>query len=217
MKFINLNIDYNQNKLNSILIKIRKIYRIFLLSLLILINIVSINANSFNNFDVELDENTLQIVFFERIVRLLEIPDEKNNNEFRILVVNDVDFANKIIEIYKSQKIKNKKVVVTNITNINVKEIEKEINSANIVYFSKDFIKNYSDKVDINKLLQYSINHKTLSFSFKSNLLDKGLMINYVLKNNKIKYEVNHSALLKADFKPSYILLNYAEKVIKDE
>lgn len=176
-------------------------------------------------YDVDLDENTMQIVFFERIVRLMELPNEKNRNEFKILVINDETFANKIKDIYKSQKIKDKKVIVEYMSIQNEKGIEKsvekyiekEISTSNIVYLPKEFIKEYSEKNDINKLLNYAITHKTLTFSYKSNLLENGLMINYILKNNKIKYEVNQSAIIKAEHKPSYILLNYAEKVVKDE
>lgn len=205
-----------QNQLINIVHKLNlnKIRRLYLIILLLLSNILCLNSY---NYDVDIDENTLQIVFFERIVRLIELPQEKNKNEFKILILNDKLFADKAREVFKSQTIKEKKVIIELMESYNEREIEKNIANANIVYLPKDFISNYSETNDISKLLKYSITHKTLTFSYKSNLLESGLMINYILKNNKIKYEVNQSAILKSEHKPSYILLNYAEKVVKNE
>lgn len=167
-----------------------------------------------NNEELNLDENTMQIVFFERVVRLLEFPDNKLNNEFIILIVNNDNIATKTKEIYKTQKIKDKKVNVfsINLNEGNESEVNKLIKQSNLVY-----IDNSIKKEKFEEILNVCTENKTLSFSYKSNYLNNGLNFNYVLKNNKIKYEVNQSSLQKIGYKPSYILLNYADKVVKDE
>lgn len=172
------------------------------------------NINTYYNEDLNLDENTMQIVFFERVVRLLEFPDNKLNNEFIILIVNNDKISSKTKEIFKTQKIKEKKVNVIsiNLNDGNENEVNKLIKQSNLVYIDNSIKK---DKFD--ELINSCIESKTLSFSYKSNYLTNGLNFNYVLKNNKIKYEVNQSSLQKIGYKPSYILLNYAEKVVKDE
>lgn len=173
-------------------------YRFFILfSLLILFGL---------NTYAQTDEYAIKAAFIEKFTRFIDWPQSSNvNNNSKPIVVSVIGtnpFGKKLNEIYSTNKIKNKNVQIRYISKIS------EIEGCDILFIST------SKKNEILDLLAYTQDKPILTISDTEGYEDVGVIINFYLENNKIRFEINETALSQSGLKSSFMLLNLA-KIVK--
>jgi hypothetical protein len=151
-------------------------------------------------------EYKLKAVFLERFTRFIEWPAPNTRfsdttKSFIITVIGDNPFGSALDDLYSSTKIKNKKVKIKYITKIS------EIDSTNILFISD------SKEKSLDAILDYTRGKPILTVSDHDGFAEKGVIINFYIANNKIRFEINENSLIQSKLYMSYLLLNVANIV----
>jgi uncharacterized protein DUF4154 len=94
---------------------------------------------------------------------------------------------------------------------LNIKDNPLEIDECHILYITNSNIKK------LNKILTQAINKNILTIGEMGGFLGKGGMINFDISNDKIVFEVNKSALKKANLNVSSQVLRMANRIFQEE
>ncbi len=103
-----------------------------------------------------------------------------------------------IRQIYAIQKIKGRPVVIKEA------EVMADIGETHILYISKNH------DMDLPMLLNYIQGKPILTISHCEGFAQKGVIINFFVEQNRLRFEVNEEALLKSPLQMSFYLLNSA-------
>lgn len=133
----------------------------------------------------------------EKFSRFITWPDNKNN-EFIITMYGKSPLTESIKQIYAIQKIKGRPVVVKEAN------VMADIGSTHILYIASDRID------DLPMLLNYIQGKPILTISHCEGFAEKGVIINFFVDQNRLRFEVNEEALLQSPLQMSFYLLNSA-------
>lgn len=160
------------------------------------------------NLKAQVSYNDVKAVFIERFTRFIEWPAEKSMDDttrlFKITVLNDKNFYNTLNNIYSDQKIYNKKVQVKHISNY------KDIENCHLLFIGDN------QSGNLKNILKTAQEKNILTISDKKGFSEKGVHINFFVKNEQIRFEINQESLKEAHFTVSYLLLNVAKIVGKE-
>lgn len=173
----------------------------FIIITLALVTLIPSNALS-----QEYDENTLVIAFLERFTRFIEnktFPEfDDTKQDFKLYYIGTNTFGNKFDEIFKKQKIKNRRVKVVYVNHI------EDIVDANMI-----FIANSHDK-EVENIVKFANKRGILTTSYSKGFAKRGVHINLYMQDQKLKFEINHYSAKEAGFHISHLLLSKA-RIIK--
>jgi len=170
--------------------------RIFLITL-ISIPLFSLKA--------QVSYNDVKAVFMERFTRFIDWPaNQSTDDTFIIMVIDDKNFYNTLSNIHKQLKIKNRNVQIKHITNY------QSIDTCQMLFIGSNM------KDDLENILKISQEKNILTVSDTKGFAQKGTHINFYLKENQVRFEMNEESLKQADFTVSYLLLNVA-KIVRSE
>ena len=144
-------------------------------------------------------EDILRGAVLQRINQFITYKD--NKKEFIICVYDNEKIANIFKKLYKNHKYKNLPIQVKNIRKIS------NIEQCDILY-----VKSKNKKI-IKNIKANSVFY-TLLVTEDIDILEEGFMLALYLKNNKIKFALNHQAIHDTKLKVNYRLLKVASKVI---
>ncbi|MGE0090372.1 MAG: YfiR family protein [Bacteroidales bacterium] len=165
---------------------------------LLLVFFSTISANVFSQTDV----NTLKAVYLEKFSRFITWPKECNieqlDQPFIIAVFGNTKLTQSLQMVYSQQEIYNKRVIIKEITEL------KDINDCHILFIAE------SEKKELQKILSITNGLPILTVSETEGMAKKGVIINFFEENNKLRFEINESSLLKSPLKMSYYLLSTA-------
>lgn len=151
------------------------------------------------------NEYLLKAVYFEKFTRFTEWPLESNVNDkkvpFVITIIGENPFNGLLEEVYKEQKISNKEVIIKYI------ETVEEINKPNILFISG------IDDSELDKVLALTSKQPILTIGENKGYAQKGVLINFFIENNKIRFEINESAVRNAGLIMDFRLLSFARVV----
>jgi hypothetical protein len=150
----------------------------------------------------EIEEYNAKALFIYNFTKYIEWQDLDETSDFNIGVYQKCDILEPLKVIAYSKKIQNKKI---NIHQFN--DQTKELN-CNILFISD----NTSNDSYIN-LIKKTNRKNLLIISESKKIFQLGSSINFLIQNNKIKFEINLQAIEKADLKISSQLLKLAVKV----
>jgi len=155
-------------------------------------------------------EDKLKAVFLERFTRFVEWPDHHSefsdtSRPFVIKVIGKNPFNSSLEDLYTNAKIKNKKVEIDYISNIS------DIDSCHILYISN------SMENSLERILEYTKSKPILTVSEHKGFAERGVIINFFVTNNKLRFEINESSLSQSKLYMSYLLLNVATIVKSGE
>lgn len=161
-----------------------------------------------DNAAAQTREHLLKAGYIEKFTHFVEWPGVLNGSDslFRIAVIGDKDFSLALKEIFKNVKVKERTVEVNYIS-------------------SADQIKNnlilvISGSISIETLsgiLHYTTGKQILTISEDKGYARKGVIMNLLVVDNYIRYEVNRITLGKSRLKMSSLLLKTATLVSTDE
>jgi hypothetical protein len=151
----------------------------------------------------DISEYTIKAVFIEKFTQFVEWPSDssfiEDNTHFYITVIGENPFGNRLDEMYLNQLICDKPVVIRYIEKI------EEIHPSHILFISS------SECDHIDKILQYTKYKPVLTIGDTKGYGYKGVLINFYLLDNKIKFEINESAVKMSNLYISYRLLSSAK------
>lgn len=158
-------------------------------------------VSSVNGF-AQTDINTLKAVYLEKFSQFVTWPAECNieklDEPFIISVIGSTKLTKSLNLVYSQQEIFNKRVIVKEIIDL------KDIKDCHILFIAD------SEKKNIQKLLYITSSLPILTVAESKGMAEKGVIINFYEENNKLRFEINESSLLKSPLKMSYYLLSTA-------
>ncbi|HAF30444.1 MAG TPA: hypothetical protein DCG75_15485 [Bacteroidales bacterium] len=147
----------------------------------------------------------LKAVYLEKFSRFVTWPNECLMNDhtkpFVISVYGKTPLVDNLEQIYAVQKINNKKVLIKHISNL------YEIENSHILVIAE------TEKKNLQNILSLTKNLPILTISEASGFADKGVLINFYEENNKLRFEINETAVLQSPLQMSFYLLNSAKIV----
>lgn len=147
----------------------------------------------------------LKAVYLEKFSRFVTWPEESAMNDtdepFVISVIGKTPLTNNMEQIYSIQKINNKKVVIKRISHL------YEIENSHILVIAESERKNLQNIITLTK------NLPILTIAESAGFAEKGVLINFYEENNKLRFEINETAVLQSPLKMSFYLLNSAKIV----
>lgn len=145
----------------------------------------------------------LKAVYLEKFSRFVTWPKECSmddpNEPFIISVIGRTPLTDNLEQIYSIQKINNKKVIIKSISNL------YEIENSHILVIAETERKNLQNIITLTK------NLPVLTISEASTFAEKGVLINFYEENNKLRFEINETAVLQSPLQMSFYLLNSAK------
>ncbi|UII25268.1 YfiR family protein [Fulvivirga maritima] len=160
--------------------------------LFFLLSLLSINFVGFaQNYQ-------LHAVYIYSFIRYVQWPSSTEEGDFVIGIVGDSPIMAELERMAAAKKAGTRDIQVKKYTNLN------GLDNADIVFISKD----YTD--DISGILNKIGSAHTLLITEKEGLGVQGSNINFVKKNGKLAFELNRSAMDRADLKVSSELTRLA-------
>jgi len=166
--------------------------------------IVSFFCFSFGLIQSEVEEYSAKAAFIYNFTKFVEWQDNSLNttSTFNIGVLGDSPITGPLNDLASSKKINNKKI---NIIRYNS---ASEIINCHIL-----FIPESASPDLVRSSVQSASVKNTLIISERKGQLDNGSAINFLIVNNKIKFEVNLNSLNKNNIKASSQLLKLAVNI----
>jgi hypothetical protein len=131
----------------------------------------------------------LHTVFIFSFTRYVIWPDTYNQGEFEILVLGDSPIVGALEEMAKAKKVGDRSIKVTKINS------PSEIRKCNILFIPTGKSSQLPDAMA--KVSNQSI----LVITEEPGLGAKGSVINFIMKEGKLAFELNQSAVSKQNFK----------------
>ncbi len=148
----------------------------------------------------------LKAVYIEKFSRFVSWPEESLMNDlnepFIVSVIGETPLTENLEQIYSIQKINNKKVIIKRLSNL------YEIENSHILIIAE------SERKKLQKILNITKKLPILTIGEASDFAEKGVLINFIEENNKLRFEINETAVLESPLQMSFYLLNSA-KIVK--
>jgi hypothetical protein len=146
----------------------------------------------------EAEESNLKAAFIYNFTRFIEWEPAAIANEFIIGVVGTSAIDNPLEEISKTRTVNTKKIIIKHFEKI------EDIDKCNILFIPKNV------KTPLEEFLAKIENKDVLLITEKQGYASKGASINFVIIDNKLKFEANQKAINSAGLKVSAQLLKLA-------
>ncbi|MBN2010734.1 YfiR family protein [candidate division KSB1 bacterium] len=157
----------------------------------------------------QFSEAEIKAVYIEKLTRFIDWPAETHMADtiqpFILGVIGDHTFDTILNEVFSVLKIKNKKVEIRYLTNF------KNIENCNLLFIAK------SEKQSLPEILNYTVGHPILTISDTQGFAEKGVLINFYIAENKMRFEINQAAVKKSQLMFDSMLLNNARIVNRVE
>ncbi len=153
-------------------------------------------------------EYTIKAVFLEHFTRFIEWPESteiaNTSQPFYVAVIGENPFGSILDQVYSEQKIKNRRVEILYFATLD------EITHCHILFISR------SNKEILSEILARTKDKPILTVSDTEGFAENGVLINFYLSGNRIKFEINEKAVHDSGLAMSYRLLSLARIVEQD-
>jgi len=148
-------------------------------------------------------EYTMKAVALEKLSLFISWPANTLENdpsqEFVICILGQKSFKNILEDVYKDKKIKDRKVKIRTITDIEDLKACQMLIILNV------------DVSELNKVLNYVKGKPILTISDSEGFAEAGCFINFYEYENKLRFEINQKSMEDAGFTVDYRLLKVAK------
>jgi len=153
-------------------------------------------------------EQLLKAGYIEKFTHFVDWKNNQHSNDslFRIAVFGDDKFRLALEEIFRYVKVKDKNVRISSISSVN------QINN-NLILVIPESV----GPAKLDEILNYTTGKPILTISEKKGYGRKGTIINLIVVDDYIRYEVNRITLGKTGLKMSSLLIKTAILVSTDE
>jgi hypothetical protein len=147
----------------------------------------------------------LKAVYLEKFSRFVTWPEECEmenvNKPFIIGVIGKTPLYKNLEQIYSIQKINKKKVIIKKILQYH------EIEDCHILVIAE------SERKNLNNIISFTKKLNVVTVGDSPKFAEKGVLINFIEEKNKLKFEINESAVLESPIQMSFYLMNSAKIV----
>jgi hypothetical protein len=150
----------------------------------------------------QVDVDTMKAIWVERFTRFVEWPESMNDDLFRIQVIGDKQLAKVFETVFQELEIKGKSALV-----YSTSDYYNENFNPHLVYIA--------EKEQLNSVIKDVSNGPVLVITDVKDGAEKGAMIHILLKDNKIKFEINDQAMASSPLYVNYRLKQAAYRVLK--
>ena len=152
-----------------------------------------------SGFRIDVDTNSkLKAVFIMNFTKLIDWPESTRKGDFVIGVIGNSPLHTELVKMAKTKKVANQSLNVQKFNNPN------EIKSCHILFVSKN------KSLEISSIVNKTKPYNTLVVTENPGLIDKGSGINFVVKNNRQKFELNKKNVERYNLKISSSLESLA-------
>lgn len=150
-------------------------------------------------------EYLLKAGFLERFTRFIDWPEDSLQINpalpFTLLVMGKSPFRGELEDFFSQIRVKNRKVKIL------YSARPDTTRPAHLIYICPDMVKNLPG------ILKYTRGKPIITVGETPGFAEKGVLINFFLENNKIRFEINQSAFKRSGLQVSYLLLNSARVI----
>lgn len=142
--------------------------------------------------DATIDTNAkIKAVFIYNFTKYIEWPQSYKEGEFTIGIVGETPLYSELIKMTETKKVANQTLEVKKFNS------PSEVTKCHILYICKDKSSNISD------IIKKLKNNSTLLVTEENGLMEKGAGINFIIKDNRQKFELNKGNVEKYKLKIS--------------
>ncbi len=142
--------------------------------------------------DGNIDTNAkIKAVFIYNFTKYIEWPQSYKEGEFTIGIIGETSLYSELIKMTETKKVANQTLEVKKFTSTT------DVTKCHILYVSKEKSQSLTD------ILKKVKNNSTLIVTEESGLVDKGSGINFIIKDNRQKFELNKSNVERYKLKVS--------------
>ena len=142
-------------------------------------------------------ESNLKAAFLYNFTKYINWNNSDNRSDFIIGVVGKCPIIQSLNEIAKSNTVRNRRIVVKTLNNLS------QVDECDILYIPKN------NPFPLESILQ-NVGNGVLTISEEPGFAKRGTAFNFIIVNNKLKFEANLNAIDEADLKVSSQLLKLA-------
>jgi len=156
--------------------------------IIILVSLLILNSG----FKIGVDTNSkMKAIFIMNFTKLIEWPSSYREGDFVVGVVGESPLYIELSKMAKTKKVANQALQIKKFNTA------KDIGKCHILFVSRD------KSQDISAIIKKVKSNSTLIITAKEGLVDKGSGINFVIKNNRQKFELNKKNVEKYKLKVS--------------
>jgi hypothetical protein len=148
-------------------------------------------------------EYLLKAGFMERFTRFIEWPSDSIQSDttkpFIILILGKNPFGENLKYVFSKTRIKDRKVLINYASKLDTTS-----------YCHMIYIGNTTTR-ELRSILNYTQNKPIITVSETEGYGSQGVLINFFIENNKIRFEINPEAFRKSGLRVSHLLLNTAK------
>jgi len=133
----------------------------------------------------------MKAIFIMNFTKMIEWPKSYREGNFVVGVVGESPLYTELTKMAKTKRVANQSLQIKKFT------ATKDIAKCHILYVSR------SKSQDISSVLKKVKSNSTLIITEKQGLVDKGAGINFIIKNNRQKFELNKKNVEKYKLKVS--------------
>lgn len=178
--------------------------------LLLIFTTAAILLSSFRWTRAENREHEIKAAMLEKFATFIRWPDKTHSQEadhyFVMGVMGESPIAHILPKMYLAQTIQDKPVLVQTISDV------RELAKCHLLYISRS----EADNVDM--ILSHTKGNPILTVGDTRGFSEKGVIINFYTDRDKVKFEINETAVRESGLYISHLLLRLARIVhpIKD-
>jgi len=158
---------------------------------------------STNILNAQSSEYILKAGFMERFTRFIEWPGDSIQTDttkpFIILVLGKNPFGENLKYVFSKTRIKERRVIIRYASGLDTNN-----------YYHMIFISSTSSR-ELSSILKFTHNKPIITISETAGYGSRGVLINFFIETNKIRFEINQDAFRKSGLRVSYLLLNTAK------
>jgi len=153
----------------------------------------------------QFEEYELKAVYLERVTRFFEWPIETGgfgaDNSFVIGVLGENPFGTRLTDLYSERTIKNRNITVRYLSQLN------EIEECHLLFISR------SMSEELPQVLEVTANKPILTVGDTKGFAEKGVLVNFFIENDKLRFEINEQGLREAGILIDSLLLKVSKIV----
>ena len=158
---------------------------------LILISILILSSGFKLEFGGVDTNSKMKAIFIMNFTKLVEWPQAYRKGNFIVGVIGESPLYTELTKMAKTKKVANQTLEIKKFVTTN------EISKCHILYVSK------GSSDEISSVIKKVKSNSTLIITEKQGLVDKGAGINFIVKNNRQKFELNKKNVEKYKLKVS--------------
>jgi hypothetical protein len=133
----------------------------------------------------------MKAIFIMNFTKLIEWPQTYRQGNFVVGVLGESPLYSELVKMSKTKKVANQSLLVKKF------KTSADIDKCHIIYVSS------SKSETISSIVKQVKSNSTLIITEKQGLVDKGAGINFIVKNNRQKFELNKKNVEKYKLKVS--------------